>query len=284
MESIKHKMEELVKQKEDATTLAETLEAEADSFKDQSRTGEGKIDKTEKQINDLEMQLDDTITKTIKDTEELETADKTATTAELEVSALVRKLQLVEEETQRVNDRLAEVLDKLKSVEASGEEHERQRKVLEAQSFANEEKTEIQEAQLLEARTIAEDATHKMDEVARKLKMVEEEHSRITDKADEFEGKIQEFESKLQENNSKLKELEDQAGKNHEKEDQYEESVRTLSARYADQEQRAEFAERTVDKLEATIDKLQEDLYNEKHAFIEMSKKLDQTLTDMMNI
>merc|ERR1711997_1072813 len=168
---------------------------------------------------------------------------------ELQVNALTRKLQLIEEETKRVNDRLAEVLDKLGEVEKNGEENERKRKVLEAQSFANEEKYEIQDAQLLEAKTIAEDATHKQDEVARKLKEVEE-----------------------------------QAGICAEKEDKYEESVRTLSSNLNNEESRAEFAERTVDKLESTIDKLQEDLFNEKHAFIEMSKKLDQTLNDMMNI
>jgi len=284
MESIKHKMEELVKQKEDATKLAEELEGESANFKSAGSSTSQTIDKTEKGINELEMALDDTLTATISATEKLEETDKVATDSELQVNALTRKLQLIEEETKRVNDRLAEVLEKLGDVEKNGEENERKRKVLEAQSFANEEKYEIQDAQLLEAKTIAEDATHKQDEVARKLKMVEEEHSRVSDKAEEFEGKGGEYESKLEENRAKLKELEEQAGICAEKEDKYEETVRTLSSNLNNEESRAEFAERTVDKLESTIDKLQEDLFNEKHAFIEMSKKLDQTLNDMMNI
>jgi len=284
MESIKHKMEELVKQKEDATKLAEELEGASAEFKTQGTATSSTIDKTEKGINELEMNLDDTMTATIAATEKLEETDKVATDSELQVNALTRKLQLIEEETKRVNDRLVEVLDKLGEVESNGEENERKRKVLEAQSFSNEEKYEIQDAQLLEARTIAEDATHKQDEVARKLKMVEEEHSRISDKAEEFEGKASEYETKLEENRAKLKELEDQAADCAEKEDKYEETVRTLSAKLNNEESRAEFAERTVDKLESSIDKLQEDLFNEKHAFIEMSKKLDQTLNDMMNI
>merc|ERR1712244_218551 len=118
--------------------------------------------------------------------------------------------------------------DKLGEVESNGEENERKRKVLEAQSFANEEKYEIQDAQLLEARTIAEDATHKQDE--------------------EFEGKAAEYETKLDENRGKLKELEEQAGICAEKEDKYEETVRTVSAKLNNEESRAEFAERTVDK------------------------------------
>jgi len=277
-------MEELVKQKEDATKLAEELEGNAAGFKDSGSATSSTIDKTEKGINELEMALDDTLTATISATEKLEETDKVATDSELQVNALTRKLQLIEEETKRVNDRLAEVLEKLGDVEKNGEENERKRKVLEAQSFANEEKYEIQDAQLLEAKTIAEDATHKQDEVARKLKMVEEELSRVSDKAEEFEGKGGEYESKLEEYRAKLKELEEQAGICAEKEDKYEESVRSLSSNLNNEESRAEFAERTVDKLESQIDQLQEDLFQEKHAFIEMSKKLDQTLNDMMNI
>merc|ERR1711934_493825 len=123
----------------------------------------------------------------------------------------------------------------------------------------------------------AEEATHKQDEAGRKLKMVEEENSRMADKAEEFEAKAAEYEAKLDENRAKLKELEEQAGICAEKEDKYEESVRTLSSSLNNEESRAEFAERTIDKL-------QEDLFSEKNAFIEMSKKLDQTLNDMMNI
>merc|ERR1711878_216149 len=129
MESIKHKMEELVKNKEDATKLAEELEKDAADLKSQSNTVSSTIDKTEKGINELEMNLDDTMTATIAATEKLEETDKVATDSEL---------QLIEEETKRVNDRLSEVLEKLGEVESNGEENERKRKVLEAQSFSNE--------------------------------------------------------------------------------------------------------------------------------------------------
>ena len=47
---------------------------------------------------------------------------------------------------------------------------------------------------------------------------------------------------------------------------------------------RAEFAERTVEKLETTIDQLEESLYAEKLQFRDISLKLDQTLKDMMEL
>ena len=47
---------------------------------------------------------------------------------------------------------------------------------------------------------------------------------------------------------------------------------------------RAEFAERSVDKLEATIDGLLEALMNEKMNYRNISEKLDKTLNDMMSM
>ena len=67
--------------------------------------------------------------------EKLEDATKIASDAELEVSALLRRLQLLDEETARVTERLDEVLEKLPAVEKNLEDNERIRKVLEAKSF-----------------------------------------------------------------------------------------------------------------------------------------------------
>jgi len=277
-------MESLVKEKEEQTANAEKLEAEKAALQESVVTGDKKIGETERAISQIEEQFDTITTNHHNACEKLEIANKEAGDSELEVSALVRRVQLLEEETVRVNERLDEVCSKLTTVEKAAEDNERQRKILEAQSFSNEEKMEVQEVQLTEAKTIAEDANHKYEEVVRKCRMVEQELERVVDKAEEFEGKAHEFEQKLEGDRQKLKELEELAGKNGEQEDKYEEQVRKLTFELGNQESRAEFAERTVDKLESTIDYLQDNLYQEKLAFIEMSKKLDQTLNDMMTV
>merc|ERR1712025_527640 len=97
----------------------------------------------------------------------------TASDYELEVGSLVRRLQLLEEENIRVNERLNEVVAKLSVVEKEGEDHERQRKILEAASFQNEERIELGEAQSEEAKTIAEESDRKFEEISRKLRIVE---------------------------------------------------------------------------------------------------------------
>lgn len=273
-----------MKEKDDCTITAEKLESDAQGLKDKQAGYEKKITDDERNISNLEGNLDDAVTKTIAAHEKLEVAAKTASDAELEVSALVRRIQLLEEETTRVNDRLNEVLDRLPVVEKALDDNERTRKVLEAKSFQNEEKGELQEVQLQEATVIAEEADRKCEEVTRKLRMVENDLERVVDRAEEFEKKIVDTETALNNNNSKLKDLEDLAAKNGQQEDEYEEELRKLQTNYSNEESRAEFAERTVDKLEGTIDHLTEQLYQEKVNYRDLSVKLDTTLNDMMGL
>ena len=81
-----------------------------------------------------------------------------------------------------------------------------------------------------------------------------------------------------------MKKFEDQAIKNGLQEDKLEEEVYKLSETLKNKETRAEFGERTVEKLENSIDGIQEMLFSEKADFIELSRKLDETLQNMMAI
>jgi len=284
MESIKNKMESLVKEKEESEAVAAQLEEGIKALGEKTSVIDKGINDNEKSISNLEGSLDDTITATNLAHDKLEVATKTANDAELEVNALVRRIQLLEEETVKVNERLTEVMEKLPAVEKSLEENERTRKVLEAKSFQNEEKSEIQDTQLVEATSIAAEADRKCEEVMRKLRMVENDLERVVDRAEEFEKTAHETEANLERSRTKLKELEEVAGANGQREDELEEQVRKLTFEMNNADQRAEFAERTVDKLEANIDLLTDQLYQEKIAYRDMSVKLDATLNDMMGL
>merc|ERR1712066_64904 len=105
--------------------------------------------------------------------------------------------------------------------------------------------------------------------------IVEGDLERMVDKSEEFEAKVKDTEMQISENNEQLKKMEDLCARNAEKEDNYDNQVRTLSEKLKNAETAAEFGERTIDTL-------QEQLYNEKVAFKELSLKLDKTLQDMM--
>lgn len=284
MDSVKNKMESLVKEKETNLNCAIELEKECVDYRDRVHEVDKLIGKCERDISKSEDQLDTALTKTRNALEELETQSKIASDAELEVSALVRKIALLEDESKRVNERLAEVLDKLTQVECEFEDCERQRKILDTHALSNEEKIEIQEVQLQEAKFLAEEADRKYDEIDRKLRMVETDYERVNDKAEVMETKCQDFDDQLKMNNDKVKELEDLSMKNGEKEDNFEKEIFTLTHKFNESEARAEFGERTVEKLEKSIDLLDDSLYQEKLRFQEVSLKIDAMLADMRSL
>lgn len=277
-------MDDLVTQKKTLVETAAKYEADINVYKAKGDETDKGIRAVEKLISKAEESLDDTMTANVTASERLEEAEQTASHAELEVSALVRKLKLLEDESKKVDDRYKETVSKLAEYEASFEENDRERKIHEAKSFSIEEKLELMGAQLEDATAIAEEADRKYEEVARKLRIVEGDCERMVDKSEEFETKVKDSEMQISETNEGLKKMETLCGDNAEKEDNFDNTVRSLSERLKNSETGAEFGERTVEKLERTIDTLQEQLYQEKLAFKDLSMKLDRTLQDMMHL
>uniref|UniRef100_A0A4W5N4G7 Tropomyosin 3 n=1 Tax=Hucho hucho TaxID=62062 RepID=A0A4W5N4G7_9TELE len=86
-------------------------------------------------------------------------------------------------------------------------------KVIENRASKDEEKMEMQEIQLKEAKHIAEEADRKYEEVARKLVIIEGDLERTEERAELAEGKCAELEEELKNVSNNLKSLEAQAEK-----------------------------------------------------------------------
>uniref|UniRef100_A0A8C6SQ19 Tropomyosin alpha-1 chain n=1 Tax=Neogobius melanostomus TaxID=47308 RepID=A0A8C6SQ19_9GOBI len=157
-------------------------------------------------------------------------------------------------------------------------------KVIENRAMKDEEKMEIQEMQLKEAKHIAEEADRKYEEVARKLVILEGELERAEERAELSECKASDLEEELKNVTNNLKSLEAQAEKYSEKEDKYEEEIKVLTDKLKEAETRAEFAERSVAKLEKSIDDLEDELYAQKLKYKAISEELDHALNDMTSM
>lgn len=138
------------------------------------------------------------------------------------------------------------------------------------------------EMELADANEIAKESNQKYEDANRKNKVVEGDLERILERADEFEVKARELDNQIRELEGKVKETEAITIKNSEEEEKYESSISKLMEEYKIADTRAEFAERSVDKLEASIDTLLETLMMEKISYRQLSEKLDKTLNDMM--
>ncbi|XP_072493880.1 tropomyosin alpha-3 chain isoform X19 [Notamacropus eugenii] len=133
-------------------------------------------------------------------------------------------------------------------------------KVIENRALKDEEKMELQEIQLKEAKHIAEEADRKYEEVARKLVIIEGDLERTEERAELAESRCREMDEQIRLMDQNLKCLNAAEEKYSQKEDKYEEEIKILTDKLKEAETRAEFAERSVAKLEKTIDDLEDKL------------------------
>ncbi|XP_043665073.1 calponin homology domain-containing protein DDB_G0272472 isoform X3 [Vespula pensylvanica] len=225
--------------------------------------------------------------------------------AESEVAALNRRIQLLEEDLERSEERLATATAKLAEASQAADESERARKILENRSLADEERMDALENQLKEARFLAEEADKKYDEVARKLAMVEADLERAEERAEAGESKIVELEEELRVVGNNLKSLEVSEEKANQREEEYKNQIKTLTTRLKEATQReetfegqvkildsqlkeaearAEFAERSVQKLQKEVDRLEDEMVTEKEKFKEIGDGLDNAFFELYGV
>ncbi|XP_031786095.1 tropomyosin 1 isoform X3 [Nasonia vitripennis] len=204
--------------------------------------------------------------------------------AESEVAALNRRIQLLEEDLERSEERLATATAKLAEASQAADESERARKILENRSLADEERMDALENQLKEARFLAEEADKKYDEVARKLAMVEADLERAEERAEAGESKIVELEEELRVVGNNLKSLEVSEEKATQREESFEGQVKILDSQLKEAEARAEFAERSVQKLQKEVDRLEDDLVAEREKNKLLQDEMEATLHDLQNM
>lgn len=201
--------------------------------------------------------------------------------AEGEASALSRRIQLLEEDISRSEERLKVASKKLEESTQAADESERMRKALEHRALTDEEKLDALESSLKETRLLAEDSDRKYEETVRKLALVEDDLKRAEDRATKAEARLAENEEELKVTGSSLRTLELNEEKALQQQQAYEVTLSAGKQRLQEAESRAEFAERTVTKLQKEVIRLEDALTEERQKYKHISEELDQTFSEL---
>merc|ERR1712158_81551 len=137
-----------------------------------------------------------------------------------------------------------------------------------------EEDLEITEQKYVLAIQKYDKATKKMTEAEAKLDIDGE-------RADVSEFKIIELEEELKVVANNLKSLEVSEDKANQREAFYKDEIKRLTGKLKQSETRAEFAERSVVKLQKEVDRLEDELVNEQDKFKSITEELDATFAEM---
>merc|ERR1711935_369944 len=205
MDAIRKKMQSL---KSETDTLYKTIAG----FEEATREAVGRAEQADcdirdygKKVQQLEIGFDETNDKLTKATESLEEADKQFKEVESDVSALTRRIMLMEEEDKKSADQLCTTVTKLALMSKAADNVMKTIKVVENTCLNNEVTIEELDKNLRATVKMASDNEQKLDELSRKLGVQEAELKRAVERAELAEAKLKGIEEKIYNLQSKYK-------------------------------------------------------------------------------
>ena len=253
MEAIVKKMQAMKVQKDNAMDDADTWEVKARDANTRRAKLEEELDNLIMKSQKLEVELDKAKEELVLMEEKLEQKDSALSAGELELSNLNRQVQEIENSLEDCDNMMTLAVQKLDKADTACDDNERLRKVMKSKAHFDEERMLKLEEELKEMRTRCEEADNKYEEVQKKVNQTEAELEKAEDRGEMGEFKIIEMEEELRVVANNLKSLEVSEEKANARETNDKATVKFLSAKLKRAESRAEFAEKSVQKLQKEV-------------------------------
>ena len=235
-----------------------------------------------KKVQNLEISFDETNDKLSKATESLEEKEKMYKEVEADVSALTRRIMLMEEEAKKSEQTLADTVTRLANKSKEADSVLKKAKVFESKCMNNEVTIEEYDKNLRQTTKMASDNEQKLDELTRKLGVQEDELRRALERAELAENKLKSIEEELQIVGENMKQLEKSAEKAVEREEKLKDKILQIQQKYKVAEGRFEYGEMNITKLNQRIDDIEDEIYREKLKIKKCADDLSDTFDDML--
>ena len=233
-------------------------------------------------MHSFEIEFDETNDKLQKAHESFEEKDKQFKEVESDVAALSRRIMLMEEESKKSEENLAGTVTKLATTSKDADNILKKVKVFESTCMNNEVTIEEYDKNLRQTTKMASDNEQKLDELSRKLGVQEDELKRAVERAEIAEAKLKGIEEELQLVGENMKSLETSAEKAVEREEKLKEKILSIQRKYKAGEDRFEYGEMSITKLNQKIDNIEDEIYREKIKIKKVADELGDTFDDML--
>merc|ERR1711936_1015592 len=258
MDAIRKKMQSLKSETDGLYAVIKGFEDETKESNRRSDQADCDIRDFGKKVHGLEIEFDETCDKLQKATESLEEKEKMYREVEGDVSALSRRIMLMEEEAKKSEENLAGTVTKLATTSKEADNILKKVKAVESTCMNNEVTLEELDKNLRASTKMAADNEQKLDELSRKLGVQEDELKRAIGRAELAEAKLKGREEELKD------------------------KILQIQQKYKAAEGRFEYGEMNITKLNQRIDDIEDEIYREKLKIKKCADDLGETFDDML--
>merc|ERR1712055_296617 len=281
MEAIKKKMQAMKVEKDNACDRVDACEEACKAAKIRAEKGEDEVDELMTKARQLETELDLTKEKFAIVSMQLEEKENSLSAAELEMNALNRRVSNLEEDLEKTEGKMVQAVAKLDKAGTAADDSERAKKVFQNKAEEDDKRIAALEKDLKEARDKAEAADTSYEDIAKKLATCDADLEKAEERAEVGETKIMELEEELRVVANNLKSLEVGEEKANQRETAYKEQIKTMTAKLKQAVARAEFADKSVVKLQKEVDRLEDDLVTEQEKYKAITEEVELTFAEM---
>jgi len=276
MQSLKYETDGMYRSVEDNEEICREENAKADQCDCDIRDYTKKLSK-------LEAACEETLEALQKATSSFNDKEKELIEKEQDLSALSRRVFLLDDELQKSDIKLAKVTLEL------GQESKRADKVIKTVNSLNSKamnaEVEIEELgnRDREAKFMRADAEKKCDEISRRLGMMEEELKRTEERADSNQMKVSSIDEELRVVGENMKQLEVAEEKALLREEKFKDQIAVLLNRLKVADGRAEYGEMNITKLNQRIDGVEDDIIRAKGKEAHIADEMNDTFVDIIH-
>jgi len=281
MEAIRKKVQNMKVDKDNLCDRCDAVELSVKEAKIRKEKAEEEATELVNKSKHLELELDVYGEKLVVQVMEQESKEAQVVAAEAEFNRLNRRVQELEEDLETTETKYQMALQKLDKAATSADDSDRMAKVLQNRAQEDDAKMCKLSEELKVAQKRAEDADAKYDDSSKKMAQAEAQLDVDGERADLSEFKIVELEEELKVVANNLKSLEVSEDKANQRESYYKDEIKRLTAKLKQYDTRAEFAERSVQKLQKEVDRLEDELVGEQEKFKAITEELDSTFAEM---
>lgn len=276
MQALKYETDGMIKNTQD-------MEAQTREHNERAEQCDCDIRDYTKKISKLEGAFEETLEKLVKTSADLDEKKILMQEKESELSALSRRTFLLEDEAQKSEIKLAKATLEL------GLESKRADKVIKvvnnltSKSMNDEMEIETLSNQERESKMMQADSEKKYDEILRRLGVMEEELKRSEERADNCQRKVASIDEELKVVGENMKQLEVAEEKALIREEKYKDQIIALVNRLTAADDRAEYGEMNITKLNQRIDGIEDDIVREKMKGHYVSNEMSDTFKDIIH-